>query len=92
MTIRDSQMQGMADASPGKQMIRPCEATWIEIRLVDTKKNPVPNEKYQIRMPDSSLVEGALDSEGKARLEGILPGQCTICFPNIHSKEWKRVG
>ena len=91
LTIRDAQMQTMADTSPGRPMVAPCNPTWIEVRLVDADKRPVPGQRYRIRLPDSSLAEGVLDDEGKARFEGILQGQCSVCFPEIDSKEWKQV-
>jgi hypothetical protein len=90
LTIREAQMQSMASSSPGRQMIKPCQTTWIEIRLMDTENRPIAGDKYRIRLPDSSIVEGTLDEDGKARLEGIVPGQCEVCFPNIDGKEWRR--
>ena len=91
LTIRDEQMKALADARPGKPMIVPCELTWVEVRLVDAEMHPVAGEEYRIRLPDSSIVTGSLDDEGKARFDGILAGQCLVCFPNIDSREWRRV-
>jgi hypothetical protein len=89
LTVRNSQMQAMADAAPGRQMIAPCQATWIEVRLVDDDNQPVPHERYRIRLPDSSVMEGTLDGEGKMRVEGILAGQCQVSFPDIDGKDWR---
>jgi hypothetical protein len=91
LTIRGSQMRAMASASPGQQMIAPCpkQSTWIEIRLVNADDNPVPGEKYSINLPDSSLMEGVLDHEGKVRFDSIVAGQATVTFPEIDANEWK---
>jgi len=93
MLIRDSQMQAMADTAPGQQIVAPCDATktWVEVCLVDRDNKPVPGEAYRIRLPDSSLMEGTLDGDGKVRFEAIVAGQCSVCFPNIDSKEWKPI-
>jgi hypothetical protein len=91
LTIRDSQMQNMAQAAPGTQMIQPCDktATWIEVRLTDEDGNPCVGASYRIQLPDSSIMLGALDDEGKVRFEQIVPGQAEIAFPEIDGREWK---
>lgn len=90
LTVRDSQVQQMADASPNTQMQQPCDdKNWIEFRLVDRDNNPVPGEEYKVRLPDQSLMTGSLDREGKVRFEGIVPGQASIMFPGMDGKEWR---
>ena len=87
LTVRPSQMQNMAEASPGTKMVVPCaaDATWIEVQLLDKQNNPMVGEKYQIRLPDSSLMEGTLDENGKVRFDRIVAGQATITFPNFNA-------
>lgn len=63
--------------------------TWVEIRLVDQDGNPVPNEKYRLKLPDGSITEGTLDKNGRARHDDIDPGQCEVSFPDIDAREWK---
>jgi type VI secretion system secreted protein VgrG len=89
LTIRDSQMKQMADASPGTKMVQPCDKSWIEFRLVDRDNQAVPGEKYTVRLPDQSLMTGSLDREGKVRFEGIAAGRASICFPGMDRKEWR---
>jgi hypothetical protein len=91
MNIRKSQMEAMADASPGTQMVLPCkeDATWIEVRLVDRQQKPVAGERYRIRLPDSSLREGTLDNDGRVRFDNIVGGQAEITFPNLDKRDWK---
>jgi hypothetical protein len=91
LTIRDAQMQAMAKALPGTRMVLPCKATWIEVHLVDADKRSVPGQSYRIQLPDSSITQGVLDEQGKVRIEGIMPGQCLVCFPEIDATEWQRV-
>ncbi len=90
LTIRTAQLQQMADTQPGRPMVQPCadNLAWIEFRLVDKDGDPVPGERYQVRLPDQSLQLGRLDREGMARFEGILPGQAKITFPGIDAQEW----
>jgi hypothetical protein len=91
LTIRDQQMNSMAETSTGGRMIAPCPLTktWIEIALIDDDGNPVPGVRYNIKLPDASIQEGILDNEGKSRVEAIIPGQCMVSFPEIHGGEWQ---
>lgn len=64
--------------------------SWISIELQDEDGRPVPNEAYEIKDPAGELHSGTLDSAGKARVDGIDPGTCQVCFPHIHAKEWSK--
>ena len=90
LTVRDSQVDSMAKDSPGTQMKVPCpaDATWIEVQLLDRNQKPMPGEKYKIQLPDSSIMTGALDKDGKVRFDNIVAGQAQITFPEIDSREW----
>ncbi len=63
------------------------EKSWIDIHLADEEGHPVPEAKYRIELADSSVIEGNLDKEGKAHIEGIDPGSCHVTFPDLD--EWK---
>lgn len=84
-------MQAIAQAAPGTQMIVACKnkLTFIEIRLIDSQKKPVPNAKYRIQLPDSTVLEGVLNEQGMARVDHIVPGQCIVTFPEIDGREWR---
>jgi type VI secretion system secreted protein VgrG len=62
--------------------------TYIEIKLVDVEGNPVPGEKYKITLGDQTVAEGTLGADGKARVDGIDPGQCKVTFPNLDKTVW----
>jgi len=68
------------------------EDHWIGVELVEDGGNPVPDEPYKVKLPDGTIQSGRLDSEGRARIEGITEsGQAEISFPGIHGDEWKAV-
>lgn len=56
---------------------------WIEIHLVDQEGMPIPNEDYEIYLPDGSIKNGNLDSNGKANVIDVPPGLYIIKFPGI---------
>ncbi len=83
----DSQKQtGQAAKGP-----TPAKKSWIEIRLVDSEGNPIPGEKYSIKLPDGSLEDGNLDSYGHAEYYEINPGTCVVGFPGLEDDEWDRI-
>jgi type VI secretion system secreted protein VgrG len=65
--------------------------SWIEIEMVDEEDQPVVGEAYKITLPDGETVaEGTLDDKGFARVDGIDPGTCKICFPRLDKDAWER--
>jgi len=64
------------------------ELTWIEIILVDADDNPVAGEKYRIFPPKGRPREGITGPDGRAREEGLVPGECQITFPDLDREEW----
>ena len=71
--------------------VQPCPLVWIEIELVDEKNQPVSGETYRIVLTDGTVAEGTLNSQGKARYDGIPPGSCRVTFPNLDKEAWERV-
>jgi type VI secretion system secreted protein VgrG len=63
--------------------------TWIEIKLEDEEGNPVPGEPYKVTMGDETVATGTLDGSGKARVDGIDPGQCKVTFPRLDKTVWR---
>jgi hypothetical protein len=68
--------------SPGEQN------DFIAIILVDLDGNAVKGARYQITLPSGTTREGLLDSEGKARLDGLDPGSCRIVFPDFDATDF----
>jgi hypothetical protein len=62
--------------------------SWIEVRLVGEDDAPIPQAKYEIRLPGGKVVAGNLDDEGAVRLEGIPPGVCGVSFPDLDKDAW----
>jgi type VI secretion system secreted protein VgrG len=80
--------QGQTSASDGDE--EPTRESWISIELKDQKGRPMPNESYEIKLPDGTISSGTLDDRGRARVEGIPGGQCEVRFPRLHNSEWRK--
>jgi hypothetical protein len=65
--------------------------TWIEIRLINKKGQPVAGAKYRLKITDGSIEEGTTDEFGSVRVTGIDPGMCEVSFPEFDAQEWKKV-
>lgn len=65
------------------------EKTWIEVELHDMDGAPMPGERYRVHLPDGSVMEGTLDGNGRARVDGIDPGQCRVTFPDFDQTGWE---
>jgi len=65
------------------------DSDWIGIQLKDEQGNPIPDQLYKIKLPDGTIIEGYLNSEGKAEIKGIPQGQCEVCFPEIDEDQWR---
>jgi len=63
---------------------------WLAIELVDKDGKPVPMIRYKVTGPDGAEQTGLTDSDGKASVEGLTPGNCTVTFPDLHAGEWER--
>jgi hypothetical protein len=63
--------------------------SWIEFELLDDDGVPVAFEPYTVELPDGSAIEGTLDAVGRARVEGIDPGNCKISYPNQDKDSWE---
>lgn len=77
--------------SPAPQSVivmDPTKPAYIGIELVDTEKRPVPHQVFEVTLPSGQLVRGTLDQNGKVRIEGIDPGQCTVTFPSMDRRDF----
>jgi phage protein D len=63
---------------------------FVEIELVDDKGKPVGGAAFRIELPDGAIVEGRVDHQGCARVDGVDPGTCQITFPGLDAGEWDK--
>jgi hypothetical protein len=63
--------------------------SWIEIELKDDKGNPVAEEPYLIQWPNGETIEGKLDLNGYARVDGIAQGTYKVIFPRRDAAWWE---
>ena len=61
----------------------PPSQSWIGLLLLDQDGVPVPNRRYRISKPDGTTVDGMLDSQGSAIIQGLTPGSCQIWCPYV---------
>jgi hypothetical protein len=66
------------------------QKTWIEYHLVDDMGKAVPGIRYRVKSPDGSMIDGAFDKHGKARIASLDPGNCKIWLVDVDGKEWKK--
>jgi len=62
---------------------------FVEISLVDTLGRPVPDEPWELIAPDGQVHRGTLDADGHARIDGLPPGTCDVCFTRLHETDWQ---
>lgn len=64
---------------------------WLEVTLMDDgdPPAPVPGAKYVVELADGTVIEGYLDGEGKARVEGIQEGSAKVSFPDYDAADLK---
>lgn len=95
-----SPTQQMMPAAP-EQIMRPEEPLqqmpsvapmkdWIEIELKDEVIKQMPSERFEIKLPGGKVRKGSIDSQGKAKVEGIKPGTISISFPEDTSKKLEK--
>lgn len=61
----------------------PEQLTWIGIELRDENDEPVAGAKYRVQLVDRTTRDGNLDEQGRARIEDIPEGACTVRFPGL---------
>lgn len=67
------------------------KTSWIEIELIDDLGMPVPNEPFEILLPDGQKISGSLNAHGQAHVPAADPGQCRITFPRLDAQAWEPV-
>lgn len=77
-----------AEGGASVRVVDESKPAWIGIELVDREGRAVPNEPYEVTLPDGRPVTGTLDRAGKVRIEGIDPATCTVTFPRIDRRDF----
>lgn len=60
------------------------EAGIIEIVLQDPDGKPYAGAKYRVDVEKGSPIEGTLDTDGYAKVEGVGKKACTVSFPDLN--------
>lgn len=81
--------QAKAAPASAAQQQQKVKENWVAIELKNADGTPAAGAWYRIAAPDGRIIEGQLDSAGRARVDGVTPGQCQITFPEYHSQAWR---
>jgi hypothetical protein len=68
---------GPANLTPG--------ASWIEVKVLDTEGEAIPNVAFVVKAPDGSSVPGTTGADGSAQVEVPTEGTCEVTFPDLES-------
>lgn len=68
----------------------PVVLTFVEIELLDMQGQPVAGESYVIALPGGTQHSGVLDERGRARVDGLDPGNCQVTFPDLDRRAVER--
>ncbi|OJH42345.1 hypothetical protein [Cystobacter ferrugineus] len=63
--------------------------SWIALRLEDEEGEPLPRQRYRLKLADGSFREGISGPDGLVRLENIPKGTCTVEFLGTDAGDWK---
>jgi hypothetical protein len=69
-----------------KQMFKPSGV--IEIELVDMEGKPIPDETWELLLPDGSRRSGQLDRDGSATITDVPESGCQVSFPRLDADAW----
>jgi hypothetical protein len=61
----------------------PSSKTWIGLLLLDQDGTPVPNRPYRVIPPGGTAIDGTLDSNATAIIQGLDPGNCQVWCPYV---------
>ncbi len=75
----------------GDEPIEPMRASHtLELELVDEDDEPISGEPYRVQLPDGQVIEGRLNTQGRAMLTGIEDsGNCQVTFPRLDAAVWE---
>ena len=74
---------------PSVAIVDPEKPSWIVVELLSDEGRPMVGERVLVQLPDGSSYDGALDKNGRLRIEGIDAGSCRILFPERDGRDWR---
>jgi uncharacterized Zn-binding protein involved in type VI secretion len=63
------------------------EKTFVEFQLLNDREESIPNEYYELTLPDGAVITGALDGNGFVHVSNVPRGSCSIKFPKLEDTE-----
>lgn len=70
--------------SPDQPVVACTQSSWVEIHLVDADGKPMAHEPYRLELADGTVLEGQLDENGLAGIDGIDPStDGSLTFPRL---------
>jgi hypothetical protein len=64
---------------------------WIEIELAGEDGTPIPDAAYRVTPNGKAPIEGRLDQDGWARVDGLDSADlCEVVFPELDREAWER--
>ena len=73
--------------TPSQARAQVATQDWIEIKIEYTDGSPFDGNCI-VELPDGRRTEGAPDSNGVIRVDGINPGSCKLSFPQLDAAAW----
>jgi uncharacterized Zn-binding protein involved in type VI secretion len=56
---------------------------FVELRLQNQRQEPIANEPFKLTASGGRVVEGTLDANGYARVDGVPRGDCVVEFERL---------
>jgi uncharacterized protein len=63
--------------------------TFIDLVLTDESGGPVAGAAYEVTTADGRTLRGKLDTQGRARVQGVGNGPCQVTFPDHPPDLWR---
>lgn len=51
---------------------------WVEFRFKDVEGCVLPDQEYEVTLPDGTRISGRADGDGRARIESVPPGSIQV--------------
>lgn len=66
------------------------DTSWVAIELVDEVGDPVPDESYEVLLPNGNIRNGTLTARGQAYIPLPTAEEVQISFPRLDTEAWIR--